>query len=98
MASLPRAGADPLDVFPVFRGLDVLGPEWPGPALNGTRGIDRATGHLVPEDAVSPGTLDEAEILPDLADVAGRERFDRLAPELGDLLDFPDGDPDVPRC
>src|SRR5208337_919127 len=41
-ATLARAWTDPGDSFPVLWCLDILGPEGPGPALDGTRKIHRA--------------------------------------------------------
>src|SRR5436190_7913501 len=74
--ALPRSRADPRDVFPVFRSLDVLRPERPGPALGRSRGVHRASGLGVPEDAVSAGPLDKAISVSDLPDELPRKPVD----------------------
>ena len=78
---VPTRGRSRVTCFQSSGRLDILGPERPGPALDRTRGIHRAPGLGVPEDAVSAGPLDQAEAVSDLPDELLRELLDRLAPE-----------------
>jgi len=97
-SAFPRAGTDFSYVIPVFLRLDILGPEWPGLALAGTGGIDRAASGLVPEDTVAAGLFDQAVAVANLAHEPGGELFDCLTAISREPLDLIGIDPDIARC
>ena len=85
---LARAGADLANVVPIGWSLHIFRPEGPGLALDGTGGIDRAAGVLVPEDAIAAGLLDQAVAVAHSPDELRGKLLDRLAAKFGQPIDL----------
>jgi len=73
---------------PVLPRLHILGPEGPRPALNGTGGINRAAGALIPEDTIAARLLGQAVAVSHPPHELGGELLDGLAAEFRDPLDL----------
>src|SRR5262245_35176104 len=83
-----RAGADAHRAPPVLGGLQVLGPEGPGPTLDGASRVDGATDGAVPEHAIAPRILEKAQPMAHAPEVASAELLEGEAQVVGQPLDL----------
>ena len=91
------AWADLASALPIFAGLQIAGPEWPGAALAGASGVNSATNTFVVKHTIAVSFLTQTAASMLDASICADHMLERFVQQLGNRLDFLVRDPDEAR-